>query len=244
MIESRYAETMAQTRIAHGPSGLLAIIVCNGGLPSWIDEMGDAVLPTFVFTTQTQTATQGIMGRSRTGSCELRKMMMPKTFSFIVATVALSIILIGVAGSEEPQLARPTVEQARRQAELLHTSIHATLQVVHQRYYREDEGIPIPAGVLKDVFADLKKEHQVSLRWLAVDGQAMNTDHVAKDEFEKEAVKALQADKGAFERSEGGFYRRASAITLGSHCLKCHVPDRKSTEERTAGLIISMPVQN
>lgn len=169
---------------------------------------------------------------------------MLKTVSFIVAALALSLIVLCVASSEEPQPARPTVEQARRQAELLHTSMHATLQVVHHRYYREDEGIPIPAGVLKDVFADLKKEHQVSLRWLAVDGQAMNTDHVAKDEFEKEAVKALQADKSFFERSENGVYRRASAITLGSHCLKCHVPDRKSTEDRTAGLIISMPVQN
>ena len=36
---------------------------------------------------------------------------------------------------------------------------------------------------------------------------------------------------------------RAAPITLTNHCLKCHVPDRKSTEDRTAGLIISMPVQ-
>ncbi|MEJ7595180.1 MAG: hypothetical protein WKF77_26955, partial [Planctomycetaceae bacterium] len=45
---------------------------------------------------------------------------------------------------------RAATLQARRQAEILHTSIHATLQVVHDRYYREDEGLPIPAAVLGD----------------------------------------------------------------------------------------------
>jgi hypothetical protein len=38
-------------------------------------------------------------------------------------------------------------------------------------------------------------------------------------------------------------YRRAGPITLTNHCLKCHVPDRKSTKNRTAGLIISVPLQ-
>jgi Protein of unknown function (DUF3365) len=173
---------------------------------------------------------------------EDKKMLRPVRFA--AALLALSLVGMGIVGREEPPTTRPTLEQARRQAELLHASTHSTLQVVHHRYYREDEGIPIPAGVLKEVFADLKEQQQVTLRWLAVDGRAMNTDHIAKDEFEKEAVKALQAGKDAFERSENGVYRRAGAITLGNHCLKCHVPDRKSTTDRTAGLIISMPVQH
>jgi hypothetical protein len=166
----------------------------------------------------------------------------------IPSAVVLLAALVAVAGgglvhSEEPPAARPTLEQARRQAEVLHTTLHATLQAVHHRYYREDEGLPIPAAMLKEVFADLEKEQSVKLRWLAVEGQAMNTDHQARDEFEKEAVKALKAGKDAFERAENGTYRRAAAITLGSHCLKCHVPDRKSTQDRTAGLIIALPVQ-
>lgn len=150
---------------------------------------------------------------------------------------------LNVASADEPPAPRPTLEQARRQAELLHTTLHVTLQAVHHRYYREDEGLPIPASMLKEVFADLEKEQGVKLRWLSVEGQAMNTDHKPRDDFETEAVKALKAGKGAFERSENGTYRRAAAITLGSHCLKCHVPDRKSTKDRTAGLIIALPVE-
>ncbi|RLS36389.1 MAG: DUF3365 domain-containing protein [Planctomycetota bacterium] len=137
----------------------------------------------------------------------------------------------------------PTLDQARRQAEILHTAMHATLQVVHHRYYQEDEGLLLPAATLKEVFAELEKEEGVTLRWLAVEGQVMNTDHSARDEFEREAVKALKSGKLEYEQVENGTYRRAGPITLSNHCLKCHVPDRKSTEDRTAGLIISIPVK-
>lgn len=136
-----------------------------------------------------------------------------------------------------------TLDEARRQAEILHTAMHATLQIVHHRYYREDEGLLLPAATLKEVFAEVEKEEGITLRWLAVEGQVMNTDHSARDDFEREAAKALKSGQPAYERIENGTYRRAGPITLTNHCLKCHVPDRKSTEDRTAGLIISMPVK-
>lgn len=151
---------------------------------------------------------------------------------------------VAPAVGETAETPRPSSPEARRQAELLHTTIHSTLQAVHHGYYRVDEGLPIPAAVLKDVFAELEKEHHVKLRWLVVEGQPMNTDHKAKGPFEDEAVLALKGGKREFERVEDGVYRRAGAITLTNQCLKCHVPDRKSTANRTAGLIISIPIKH
>lgn len=148
------------------------------------------------------------------------------------------------AGAGTPEIARPTRKEARRQAETLHRALHATLQIVHHRYYREDEGLPIPAAVMKDVFAELEKEQQIKLRWLVVEGQAMNTDHKAKDDFEVAAVKALKSGQQEYDEVQDGVYRRAGAITLSNHCLKCHVPDRKNTNDRTAGLIIAIPIQD
>ena len=137
----------------------------------------------------------------------------------------------------------PSPEEARRQAEILHEAMHATLQVVHHRYYREDEGLPLPAAMLTDVFAELEKEQHVKLRWLAVEGQVMNSDHKPRDQFENEAVKALKLGKQEYERVENGVYRRVGPITLTNHCLKCHVPDRKTTLNRTAGLIVAIPIK-
>jgi hypothetical protein len=137
----------------------------------------------------------------------------------------------------------PTVDEARGRAALLHETIHATLQFVHAQYYREDEGLLLPAATLKSVFRELAERRKVELRWLVVEGRAMNIDHNPRDEFEKQAVKALGSGKDEFELAEDGVYRYAAPITLGSECLKCHLPNRTSNASRAAGLVISMPVE-
>lgn len=148
------------------------------------------------------------------------------------------------ANESAPPTARASVEEARRQAEILHSAMHATLQLVHHRYYREDEGLPIPAAVVKQVFRELQAEQGVELRWLAVEGQAMNSEHKAKDDFERAAVQALMNGNPSHEATADGIYRRVGPIQLGNACLKCHVPDRKSTAERRAGLVISIPISD
>ncbi|MCA9012463.1 MAG: DUF3365 domain-containing protein [Planctomycetaceae bacterium] len=145
------------------------------------------------------------------------------------------------SGSIEPSPVLKT-EEARRQSKVLHSTIHSTLRVVHDRYYREDEALPIPAAAMGEIFKDIESIEHVKLRWLAVDGQAMNTDHVTKDSFETEAVKALKAGKLFHEEATERTNRRVASVTLSNHCLKCHIPDRQSTKDRTAGLIISVPI--
>jgi hypothetical protein len=150
------------------------------------------------------------------------------------------------ATAKEPKStakALPTVDEARRQAELLHETIHATLHIVHHEYYREDEGLRIPAATLIKVFDEMARRQKVQLRWLAVNAQAMNSDHHAQDAFEKEAIEALAAGKDAHEKTEGKLYRHAAPITLTADCLKCHLPNRTSTDPRTAGLVIGIPVR-
>lgn len=135
-----------------------------------------------------------------------------------------------------------SVDEARRQATALHTVLHASLQRVHDGYFEEDAGLLIPAAVLRDVFEDLKQDQNIVARWLVVEGQAMNTDHKASTSFEKEATRVLRAGEPTHEEFVDGIYRRAAPIRLRNHCLKCHVPDRKSTRDHTAGLIIAIPV--
>ena len=162
----------------------------------------------------------------------------------VVAAVCLLLLVVCVsrARTEEPSRS-VVVQQARRQAEILHDTLHSTLQVVHHRYYREDEGLLLPAAALREIFADVEKRQKIELHWLAVEGEVMNTDHRARDEFEQAAVAALKADRPFHEEVTEKAYRRAGPITLKNECLKCHVPDRKSTEDRTAGLVITIPLQ-
>lgn len=164
----------------------------------------------------------------------------------ILAMTAAGAGLPGPPGAvalppEVPDKSAVSLETARGQARLLHETVHVTLQVVHRDYYRTDEGLIIPARSLEAVFDQLARDGHVQMRWLAVNTPAMNVDHRARGGFEQDAVKALGSGKDAYELAEPGVYRFAGAITLHSQCLKCHLPNRTSTEPRTAGLVITIP---
>ncbi|MCA9037590.1 MAG: DUF3365 domain-containing protein [Planctomycetaceae bacterium] len=167
--------------------------------------------------------------------------------------MTLTLVAASLAFADEainPQTAPPckesdtdvTISAARIQAKLLHSTIHSTLRVVHDRYYREDELLPIPAAAMNEVFLEIEASENVKLRWLAVEGQAMNIDHVARNDFETKAVEALKSGQPFYEETTGEIYRRAAPITLSNHCLKCHMPDRKSTRDRRAGFIVTVPL--
>lgn len=135
-----------------------------------------------------------------------------------------------------------TAHEARVRAQLLHEMIHGALQVMHRDFFDDEEGGTIPSQSLEDVFAEMARSWQVQIRWLAVNAKAMDIDHQPVDAFEEQAVKALAAGAKEFDASEADVYRYAGAIRLSSKCLKCHVPNRTSLEDRTAGLVITMPL--
>lgn len=177
--------------------------------------------------------------------------LMPAIGLMIGGTVAMAVMcdalvpasVVAADSEAETPAESPALAAARRQAEALHEAMHATLRIVHHQYFREDEGLAIPAEILKGVFNEVEEHQGIKLRWLVVDGQAMNTDHKPQDAFETAAVRALKKGAVAHEAVADGVYRRAGAITLSNECLKCHVPRRSSNDDQTAGLLISIPLR-
>ena len=135
-----------------------------------------------------------------------------------------------------------TLREARGRAKLLHETIRGALQVMHRDFFDDENPPAIPSQSLEDVFHELKRSYDVDVHWLIVNTDVVNVDHQARNEFEQRAVKALDAGKTSFEESDEESYHYAGAIRLASQCLKCHVKTRTSTDDRTAGLVISMPL--
>lgn len=150
----------------------------------------------------------------------------------------------GPSATETPGGSTVSVTEARGRARLLHETIHGTLQIMHRDFFDDENPSSIPSGSLEDVFYELRRSHDVHVRWLTVNTDVLNTDHQADDAFEKEAVKVLAAGKPDFERIDPNRYRYAGAIRLASQCLKCHVKNRTNTKDRTAGLVITMPISH
>ena len=137
----------------------------------------------------------------------------------------------------------PSTDPQRQTAELLHETFEATLHAVHHYYYREDEALTIPGVAMKDVFRELADRRGVGVRWLAVNGQAMNVAHLPQNDFERNAVKALSEGQETYDETKDGVYQYVGMICLTNECLKCHVPNRKSTENRAAGIVITIPMK-
>ena len=172
-----------------------------------------------------------------------------KSFSIVAALLLVFAIGLVTAQAEEKteqsKIPPPaTVAEARSRARLLHEMIHGTLQVVHRDFFEEDGSSPIPSSSISDVFTEMARSYDVKMRWLIVQTDVMNVDHRPQDEFEVKAVKQLGKGKPQYELVEDGRYRYAGAIRLASQCLKCHVKERTNNDDRTAGLVISMPLEN
>ena len=166
-----------------------------------------------------------------------------------VSLLAATISFLVVQADEPAQETRPpafpppaTVVEARARARLLHETIHGALQVMHRDFFDEEESHSIPSASLEDVFSELSKSYDVDAQWLIVDTDVVNVDHQPKDEFERKAAKELARGKPYFESAEKDRYRYAGPIRLASQCLKCHVKNRTKLDDRTAGLLISMPL--
>lgn len=146
------------------------------------------------------------------------------------------------ATAAKPQL--PALEEARTRARLLHSSFSATLDAVHRDFFRKNESRVIPSQSLEEVFKTMEKEWGITLRWLAADATVMNTDHKAKDDFQKSALLRITAGEKEVIAVENNVLRFAGSITLRNECLKCHVRDRQSLEDRFSALEIQMAIQS
>ncbi|MEX2579449.1 MAG: DUF3365 domain-containing protein [Verrucomicrobiales bacterium] len=135
-----------------------------------------------------------------------------------------------------------TVEEARGRARWMHEGFHGTLQVMHRDFFDDEETRHIPSASLEDVFDEMARSWSVEMRWLGVNA-TKGVDHKPQDPFEEEAAAALKAGEPEYEAMEEGRYRFVGAIRLQNECLKCHVPNRTSLEDRVAGLAISMPLK-
>lgn len=135
-----------------------------------------------------------------------------------------------------------TIEEARSRARWLHEAMHGALMVMHRDFFDDNQPNSIPSQSLEDVFAEMARSWGVELRWLGGSG-TKDIDHEPQDRFEEKAVEALLSGEPDFEAVYPDRLRFVGAIPLKNHCLKCHVPQRSSLEDRVAGLSITIPLK-
>jgi hypothetical protein len=165
--------------------------------------------------------------------------------SILAATVVAALAQAEPRATEAEALDKHRVSEsvARDRAKTMHEIYAATLETMHHHYFHGDRA-RVPAKALEDVFDELQQQTKMEARWISVSLQPMSVNHEPKTDFEKQAAKEIAAGKAEFDTLEGGYYRRAGAIRLGSGCVSCHGGLFKGAEGKPkfAGLVISIPV--
>lgn len=136
--------------------------------------------------------------------------------------------------------------EALGRASWLHETMHGALQVMHRDFFGDGDdagggSLSLPSQSLEDVFQEMTRSWKVEIRWLGVDA-TKDMDHEPADEFERAAAKALKGGDEEYSAVEQGRFRFVGAITLHNQCLKCHVPNRTTIEDRVAGLSLTFPI--
>jgi hypothetical protein len=148
----------------------------------------------------------------------------------VAVSVLASLAPLGTADAE-PQAADgskadPAVLRARREVQLLDTIYKNAIVLITKHYVEEDSDLP--AGqAFKVLFDTMEKDGWHQVRLLDGTGEALNDENKPRDEFERQAIKALLAEKTGYEQIEtrdGKEYLRSATPlpVVMEKCVMCH----------------------
>ena len=123
----------------------------------------------------------------------------------------------------QPKPERPalTPEEARVAVAVLGDAYDLLLEEIHATYHTKPS-VPVAATVLRKVQTKMAQLGWPQSRFLAVNAIVMHPDHVARDNFEKEAVQVLRKGDRQVEAVLDGQLRAARVVPLGGECSSCH----------------------
>jgi hypothetical protein len=137
------------------------------------------------------------------------------------------------------------LEHARKTVRML-DDLYKTYIVLITQEYVDDPSVLPAATLSKRVFKSMTKKGWYKTRLLDATGTPFNPENNPRDEFERDAIKAMIAGKTYFEKIEkieGKDHLRAvtSVHAIMKGCISCH-PDRKFGD-LLGGIAYSIPLE-
>lgn len=146
-----------------------------------------------------------------------------------VAGTLMAGLVLGARSTSEGQVkpvADPAVERTREQIKMLDDIYKTAVVAITEKYVHKETDSPAII-VAMGLFDAMKKKGWHEVRLIDATGQPYNEKNVAKDDFEKAAVKALVGGKDYYEqlvKVDGKQRLRAatSVPVVMKKCTMCH----------------------
>lgn len=165
--------------------------------------------------------------------------------SFGAIAVAACIWISGPtaqAADEAKSKKNPAVERTRKTVRMLDDIYKTAVVLITEHYVNDDDDLPAGTAAIA-LFDAVKKKGWHEVRLLDATGQPYDDENVAKDNFEKEAVKQMKAGKPWFDKVVKGedgkrTLRVATPIpVVMKKCTMCHAHYEDAKEGEAIGLL-------
>lgn len=165
--------------------------------------------------------------------------------------VSVAVLLAGVsllpgqgAKSDKEDAA---VARTRKQTKMLDDLYKTAIVLITEHYVKGEEPAAAVAGKLLWKVMKDKGHHEVRL--IDASGEPMEAANVAKDDFEKSALKEILAGKASFDQvveKDGKRFLRTGTIVpvVMDKCISCHPNYKNVPKGKAIGAIIyTVPVE-
>ena len=158
---------------------------------------------------------------------------MNRTTSMLAFGLLLGTLATGVLVSEEPSSQKEekepstaALERTRKTVRMLDDVYKTTVVLITDKYVNNEKDFPAGSAAIA-LFSQIEKKGWHGVRLLDVTGEPYDPKNVAKDEFEKQGVRQLQAGKDYYEQiieKDGKSYLRAMTPVpvVMQKCVMCH----------------------
>ena len=176
---------------------------------------------------------------------------MTRRLTGLMMVALAGAILAGSALSKEPAKKKKVdraVQRTRKQVKMLDDIYKTAVVLITTHYVEKDSDLPAGAAAIA-LFDAVKKKGWHEVRLLDASGEPIDDENVAKDDFEKSAIKKLKAGESYVDEvveKDGKRYLRAATpipVVL-EKCIMCHENYKQAKKGEPIGsLSYTVPIE-
>jgi hypothetical protein len=160
---------------------------------------------------------------------------------FCVVVVSLAVVPGMARGQTKSEAKDAALERTRKQVLMLDDIYKTAVVLITDKYVQDEQSFPAGSAAIA-LFDAIKKKGHHEVRLLDATGAPYNDKNVAKDDFEKEAIKQLKQGKATYEkvesRNDGRYLRMATSVpVVMKKCIMCHEVYNKAKEGEPIGAL-------
>lgn len=166
----------------------------------------------------------------------------------LVLAAGLTVRAEPAAKEKTPSAPDPALERTRKTVQMLDDIYKTTVVLITDKYVDDEKDFPAGSAAIA-LFSAIAKKGWHEVRLLDTTGDPIGAANVAKDDFEKQALKQLKSGKSYYEQvltKEGKRTLRAATPipVVSKKCILCHphYADAKPGEP-VGALTYNLPIE-